>query len=229
MLQLLSLLQTGREWDTSALAARLQVSGRTVRRDAQRLRSLGYDVRSRPGPGAGYRLRPSTKVPPLLFGPDEVSAIITSLLVLDAWAPGNPSVAAARSKLEQVLPPTLRRRAAAVAVSTQVLDEDPAPVDWALVGALADAVANGARVRFDYVDQHGSRSQRTVEPYRHVLRKRHWYLVAYDTGREDWRLFLLDRMHAATVVPGSHRPRSFPFGSIELWLTRDFGRGDRVR
>ncbi|GAA4015943.1 hypothetical protein GCM10022384_69090 [Streptomyces marokkonensis] len=226
-LRLLSLLQTGREWNTSALAARLQVSERTVRRDAQRLRSLGYDVQSRPGPGAGYRLRPSTKIPPLLLSPDEVSTIITSLLVLEAWAPGDPSVTAARSKLEQILPPTLRRRAAATAISTQILHEDPAPVDWALVGTLADAVATGASIRFDYVDQDGRHSQRTVEPYRHLLRQRHWYLVAYDTRREDWRLFRLDRMQAATIIPGSHHPRNFPFDSIELWLASNFGKDDQ--
>ena len=227
-LQLLSLLQTGGEWNTSALAARLQVSERTVRRDASRLRDLGYDVRSRPGPGAGYRLRPSLKIPPLLLSPDEVSTIITSLLVLEAWAPGDPSVTTARSKVEQILPPRLRRRAAATAISTQILHEDPTPVDWALVGTLADAVATGARVSFDYVNQYGRRSLRTVEPYRHVLRQRHWYLVAYDTRREDWRLFRLDRMRAATIIPGSsHHLRDFPFGSIELWLTHNFGKGDQ--
>lgn len=226
-LQLLSLLQTGREWSTSDLSVRLQVSQRSVRRDVQRLRELGYDVQSRPGPGAGYRLRPSMKIPPLLLSPDEISTIITSLLVLEAWAPGDSSISAARSKLEQVLPPNLRQRAAATAISTQILHEEPAPVDWALVGILADAVATGARVRFGYIDQHGSESHRTVEPYRHLLRQRHWYLVGYDTDRDDWRLFRLDRMHAATTIPGPHRSQEFPFDSIVLWLASNFGKGDQ--
>ena len=226
-LRLLSLLQTGREWSADDLSVRLQVSRRSVRRDAQRLRELGYDVQSRPGPGAGYRLRPGMRIPPLLLSPDEISTVITSLLVLEAWAPGDSSVSAARSKLERVLPPSLRQRAAATAISTQILHEDPAPVDWALVGLLADAVATGARVRFGYIDQHSGESQRTVQPYRHLLRQRHWYLVAYDTDRDDWRLFRLDRMHAATIIPGPHPSQEFPFGSIGLWLASNFGKGDQ--
>ena len=198
-----------------------------MRRDVQRLRELGYDVHSPPGPGAGYRLRPSMRIPPLLLSADEISTIITSLLVLEAWAPDDASVSAARSKLEQVLPPGLRRRAAATALSTQILHRDQIPVDWTLVGALADAVATGARVRFEYTDQHGRRSHRTVEPYRHLLRHRHWYVIAYDNDRDDWRLFRLDRMHAVTTVPGSHQPREFPFESIEAWLASNFGKSGR--
>ncbi|WP_416903445.1 helix-turn-helix transcriptional regulator [Micromonospora echinospora] len=223
-LQLLALLRTGRERSTGDLAAHLQVSERTVRRDARRLRDLGYDVTSRPGPGAGYSLRPSMKIPPLLLSADEISAIITSLLVLEALAPDDASVSAARAKLEQSLPPGLRRRAAATALSTQVLHQDPAPVDWALIGVLADAVATGTRLRFDYTDQHGCRSHRTVEPYRHLLRQRHWYVIAYDTGQADWRLFRLDRMQGVARASGPHQPREFPFNSIESWLASDFAK-----
>jgi predicted DNA-binding transcriptional regulator YafY len=223
-LHLLSLLQTGGEWTVPALAERLEVSPRTVRRDAQRLRDLGYDVQSRPGPGAGYRLRPGTKIPPLLLTADEVATIITSLLVLETWTPDDPSASVARSKLEQTLPPALRRRAAATAISTQILREPPAPVDWALVGALSDAVAQGARVAFDYTDQRGQVSARVIEPHRHVLRKRQWYVVGFDIDRDDWRLFRLDRMRSTRLLPGVHAPRDFPFASIEEWLASDFGR-----
>ena len=140
-LHLLSLLQTGGEWSVPDLAARLAVSPRTVRRDAQRLRDLGYDVHSRPGPGAAYRLRPGTRIPPLLLDADDVTTIITGLLILEAWSPEDPAAAVARGKIEQVLPPGLRRRAAATALSTQILRAEPAPAEWAAVGTLADAVA----------------------------------------------------------------------------------------
>lgn len=225
-LRLLSLLQVGGDWSVAALAERLEVSQRTVRRDAQRLRELGYDVQSRPGPGAGYQLRPGTKIPPLLLSADEVATIITSLLVLETWAPDDPSASVARSKLEQTLPPTLRRRAAATAISTQILQESPAPVNWALVGSLSDAVAQGARVGFDYTDQHGRQSARLVEPHRHFLRNRQWYVVGFDIDRGDWRLFRLDRMQSTRILPGAHSPREFPFASIERWLASDFGRVD---
>ncbi|MET3903190.1 WYL domain-containing protein [Paenarthrobacter sp. 4246] len=225
-LELLALLQSGRTWAAHDLAARLRVSTRTVRRDALRLRGMGYDVSSRPGPGALYALRPSMKIPPLLLSADEVSTIITSLLILEAWQPEDATAATARTKLEQVLPGGLQRRAAAVALSTQVLREAPASVDWELVGTIADSVATGARLGFDYTDQHGRRSPRTVEPYRHLLRQQHWYLVAYDVDRDDWRLFRLDRMEASTVSPGPHVRRTFPWNSIEDWLTSDFGVSD---
>lgn len=222
-LQLLALLQTGREWTVCDLSDRLGVSERTVRRDAMRLRDLGYEVRSRPGPGAAYALRPSVKIPPLLLDADEVTTIITSLLVLEAWSPRDASAAAARSKLELTLPPGLRRRAAATALSTQVLREVPAPVDWEVVGIIADAVATEARLEFGYVDQQGHPSRRTVEPYRHLLRDRRWYLIAYDLGRTDWRLFRLDRMQAPATLPGPHRRPAFAWDTVEEWLTSNFG------
>lgn len=226
-LQLLALLQTGREWSVAELSARLEVSERTVRRDARRLRELGYSLRSRPGPGAGYRLQPSVRIPPLLFSQDEISAVIAGLLVLETWDPTDETVAATRAKLEQVLPPSLRQRAAATAMSTQIMIQAPAPVDWALIGVLADAVARGARVEFDYTDQHGRESWRVVEPFQHFLRSERWYLVAFDVVRDDWRLFRLDRIRHASSRTGTHPSREFPFRSIEEWLTSDFGRVSR--
>lgn len=223
-LNLLSLLQTGREWSVSDLASRMQVSERTVRRDAQRLRGMGYDLRSRPGPGAVYRLRPSVKIPPLLFDPDEVSAIIAGLLVLETWAPGDESVATTRAKLDQVLPRSLRQRAAATAMSTQILQDPVEPLDWTLIGVIADAVAASSRVQFHYTDRHGHESLRTVEPFRHFLRRQRWYLVAFDIDREDWRLFRLDRIRDAQGRRETFHPREFPARTIEQWLTTDFGR-----
>lgn len=227
-LHLLSLLQLGGEWGIAELAERMETSPRTIRRDVQRLRDLGYDIDSRPGPGAGYRLRPGTKIPPLLLDADEVTTIITSLLVLETWTPGDPSASVARAKLEQVLPPALRRRATATALSTQILRSDPTPVDWMLVGLLADAVAQGSRISFDYADQHGRETRRTVEPHRHFLRESHWYVVGFDIDRDDWRLFRLDRIRSARTLPGTYTAHDFPFTSIEAWLTSDFGRVDQT-
>ena len=226
-LRLLSLLQTGGEWRVPELAARLEVSARTVRRDAQRLRDLGYDVHSRPGPGAAYRLRPGTRIPPLLLDADEVTTIITALLVLETGDPDDPAPAVARAKLEQTLPPALRRRAAATALSTQILQPETAAVDWALVGTLADAVAQGSRLTFDYTDQHGLETQRVIEPHRHFLRQSHWYVVGFDVDRDDWRLFRLDRIRSARTLPGTHAGHEFPFASIEAWLASDFGRAEQ--
>lgn len=223
-LHLLSLLQTGGEWSVPDLAARLAVSPRTVRRDAQRLRDLGYDVLSRPGPGAAYRLRPGTRIPPLLLDADDVTTIITGLLVLEAWSPEDPAAAVARGKIEQVLPPGLRRRAAATALSTQILRAESVPAEWGAVGTLADAVAQDARVAFTYTDQHDRASERVIAPHRHIFRGGRWYVVGFDIDRDDWRLFRLDRMREVRALPGVFAPREFPFASVEEWLTSDFGR-----
>lgn len=223
-LTLLTLLKSGGEWTAADLAERLGASVRTVRRDAQRLRRLGYTVEARPGPGSAYRLSPGVKVPPLLFTADEVTALVAGLHLIRAWLPEDPVASSALLKLDQVLPRPLRRRAAATDLATEVLQQPGAVVAAATVGVIADAVAEGGRLRFRYVDQHGRPSTRLVEPYRHFLRAGQWYLVAFDADRDDWRTFRLDRITEITPVPGTYQLHEFPDASIEHWLTTDFGR-----
>lgn len=227
-LRLLSLLQSGRAWRAADLAHHLEIGNRTLRRDVSRLRSLGYEILAAPGPGGGYTLVPGVKIPPLLLDADEVSSIVTGLLVLEAGSI-DPAAMAVRTKLEQLLPPRLRRRAAAVAFATQVIGvPTPAP-DWEIVGVLADAVAEGHQVRFTYTDASGCTSDRHVVPYRHVLRRGTWYLIAYDTDRAAWRLFRLDRVQNAVphTLPTRLVVPDFPDTSIENWLATDFGRASR--
>ncbi|MFD7920990.1 helix-turn-helix transcriptional regulator [Streptomyces sp. NPDC059740] len=220
----LTLLQSGGEWTATDLAARLGTSVRTARRDIQRLRRLGYTVEARPGPGSAYRLRPGGRLPPLLFTADEITALVAGLHLIRAWLPEEEVTASALLKLDQVLPRPLRRRAAAIDLATEVLQQPGAVVTAATVGVIADAVAEDGRLRFRYLDRHGRPSTRLVEPYRHFLRAGHWYLVAFDVERDDWRTFRLDRITDISPVAGTHRPRTFPYTSIERWLTSDFGR-----
>ncbi|WP_251021922.1 YafY family protein [Streptomyces sp. ISL-98] len=221
---LLTLLQSGGEWTAADLAERLGTSARTVRRDAQRLRRLGYTVEARPGPGSAYRLSPGVKVPPLLFTADEITALVAGLHLIRAWLPKDAVASSALLKLDQVLPRPLRRRAAATDLATEVLQQPGAMVAAATVGVIADAVAEDGRLRFRYTDQHGRPSTRLVEPYRHFLRAGQWYLVAFDVDRDDWRTFRLDRITDISPVAGTYQPHEFPDVSIERWLTTDFGR-----
>ncbi|GGU06534.1 helix-turn-helix transcriptional regulator [Streptomyces violascens] len=223
-LTMLTLLQSGGEWTAADLAERLGASIRTVRRDAQRLRRLGYTVEARPGPGSAYRLSPGVKVPPMLFSADEITALVAGLHLIRAWLPDDAVAPSALLKLDQILPRPLRRRAAATDLATEVLQQPGAVVAAATVGVIADAVAADGRLRFRYVDQHGRPSTRLVEPHRHCLRAGQWYLVAFDVDRDDWRLFRLDRISGISSVAGAHRPHEFPDESIEHWLTTDFGR-----
>jgi predicted DNA-binding transcriptional regulator YafY len=223
-LRLLALLQSGGDWTAADLAERLGTSVRTVRRDTQRLRRLGYSVGARPGPGSTYRLTPGVDVPPLLFTADEITAVVAGLHLIRAWLPSEAVAASALRKLDQVLPRVLRRRAAATDLATEVLQQPEAGIAPATVGVIADAVAEDGRLRFDYVDQDGQASTRLVEPYRHFLRAGHWYLVAFDVNRDDWRTFRLDRVADLARVPGTYPPHEFPDPSLERWLTTDFGR-----
>lgn len=226
-LELLTLLQAGRKWSAEELSSRLEVAERTVRRDIARLRSLGYDIRSAPGPGGAYRLVPSVRIPPLLLTAEEVSALVAGLLILETEAQ-DAAVVSARSKLEQLLPSTLRKRAIATALATEVVTPSSGTVDWTLLGDVADAVENGNHLRFSYTDQHGRVSVRRVEPFRDVLRGGVWYLVGYDIDRSNWRLFRFDRIVnvASCGVPFGYTSPEFPSMSIQEWLATDFGRID---
>ena len=223
-LALLALLQPGASWPLAELAARLGASPRTVRRDVTRLRRLGYAVQARPGPGSSYRLEPGTVVPPLLFAPDEVTALAAGLSLMRARLPDDDAAARALTKLDQALPPSLRRRVVATTLATEVLDGGGEGVGAADVGLVADAVAEHGRIRFAYVDQHGAASARVVDPHRHVLRAGHWYLIGFDLDRDDWRLFRFDRVTDVQRLPGTFAPREFPAVSTRRWFETDFGR-----
>jgi len=223
-LQLLALLQSRVGWSAEDLAGRLGVSSRTVRRDVDGLRRLGYAVEARPGPGSTYRLVPGVSIPPLLFEPDEITAVVAGLRLVQARLPGDDSVARALAKLDQVLPNKLRRRAAATNLATEVLEDEGPGVAASTVGLVADAVSEGGRVRFSYRDQRGQSSVRRLAPYRHVLRDGRWYLVGYDLDRDDWRTFRFDRVTDIERLPGTSGPLEFPDDSISRWFATDFAR-----
>lgn len=223
-LALLTLLQTGRSWSGADLAARLAVSPRTLRRDVDRLRTLGYAVVTRPGPGGTYRLTGGTAMVPLLFDDDEAIAIVTALAVLGPRLGPDDPAQRALAKLQQNLPARLARRAAAAAAGLEVLPEPTSVVDPAVIGVLADAAAEAGRVRFTYERSDGETSTRTVDPCRQVYGRGHWYLLAWDLDRDDWRVFRLDRITAAQRRPGAFDRRDLPAGTVADYLTSDFGR-----
>ena len=197
LLSLLSLLQMPRTWAGDELARRLRVSRRTIRRDVERLRDLGYPVRTAMGAGGGYRLVAGAAMPPLLLDDEEAVAIAVGLRAAAANAVEGIEDASVRAlaKLEQVLPSQLRRRVAAVSDATVPLPAADGPsVDPTVLALVAAASAEGQRLRFGYVAADGSASRRLVEPCRLVTAGRRWYLVGYDNGQDDWRTFRVDRI-----------------------------------
>jgi predicted DNA-binding transcriptional regulator YafY len=195
LLALLSLLQTPRAWSGSELAERLEVSRRTVRRDVDRLRDLGYPVEGTVGVEGGYRLAAGRQMPPLLLDDDEAVAIAIGLrtVATNAVAGIDQSSVRALAKLEQVMPPRLRSRFAGLAAATGSLNWGEPGVDPELLTSIARAIGSDERLRFRYrADEEESR--REVEPKGLVAMNRRWYLVAWDVDRADWRTFRVDRI-----------------------------------
>jgi len=235
-LRLLSLLQNHRFWSGAELAERLGVSPRTLRRDVDRLRELGYPVTAHPGVDGGYQLAPGAVLPPLVVDDEEAVALAVGLRLATQGAAGaretdargadasgtdhgTMAEAAARAlaKVTQVMPTRLRRRVEAVAAMTESASWDAAragqaaAIDPDVLASAAIACRDAERVRFAYGAASGERTQRHVEPHRLVALDRRWYLVAYDLTRTDWRCFRLDRIIGLPRPTGARfRPRVLP-------------------
>jgi predicted DNA-binding transcriptional regulator YafY len=212
LLELLSLLQGRRDWPGNELAGRLEVSGRTVRRDMERLRQLGYPVESLTGPAGGYRLRAGSAMPPLLLDDDEAIAIAVGLRTAAGTSVTGIEETAIRAlvKLEQVLPAHLRRRVAALGSTTFTLPVPGPTVDPQHLAVIAPACRDSECLRFAYRARDGTESRREVEPHSLVNRGRRWYLVAWDRRREDWRTFRIDRLAKPASTGVRFTPRKLP-------------------
>jgi predicted DNA-binding transcriptional regulator YafY len=213
LLELLSLLQARRDWSGSELADRLEVSRRTIRRDVERLRDLGYPVESFTGPAGGYRLRAGTAMPPLLLDDDEAIAIAVGLRTAARASVTGIEETAVRAlvKLEQVLPTHLRRRVRALSSATIAPPAVGGPtVDPQHLTVIAAACRDTERLRFAYRSREGADSRREVEPHSLVNFGRRWYLVAWDRRREDWRTFRVDRLARPASSGIRFTPRRLP-------------------
>jgi predicted DNA-binding transcriptional regulator YafY len=212
LLQLLSLLQARRDWPGNELAERLEVSGRTIRRDIERLRQLGYPVESLTGPGGGYRLRAGSAMPPLILDDDEAIAIAVGLRTAAGTSVAGIEETAVRAlvKLEQVLPAHLRRRVGALGRATLTLPVPGPTVDPQHLTVIAAACRDSECLRFGYRARDGVESRREVEPHSLVNRGRRWYLLAWDRAREDWRTFRIDRLRRPESTGVRFTPRRLP-------------------
>jgi predicted DNA-binding transcriptional regulator YafY len=220
MLQLLSLLQTHRYWPGAELAGRLEVSDRTLRRDVDRLRGLGYPVHAARGAAGGYQLEAGAAMPPLLLDDEEAVAIVVGLQAAAGGMVAGIEETSVRalSKVVQVMPPRLRRRVDALAsYSVPAVFSNPSgpsgpTIDAQVLATLAQACRDDERVRFGYRTRDGEAMERSVEPHRLVTVGRRWYLVGWDLTRHDWRSFRLDRMSGASLTGIRFRQRELPGG-----------------
>ncbi len=212
LLELLSLLQARRDWPGAELAERLEVSGRTIRRDVERLRGLGYPVESLSGPAGGYRLRAGTAMPPLLLDEDEAIAIAVGLRTAARASVAGIEETSVRAlvKLEQVLPAHLRRRVGALGSATIAPPVTGPTVDPQHLTVIATTCRDSECLRFAYRSRDGSDTRREVEPHSLVNLGRRWYLVAWDRRRDDWRTFRVDRLDRPAATGPTFTPRELP-------------------
>lgn len=233
LLALLSLLQAPRAWSGAELADRLEVSRRTIRRDVDRLRDLGYQVDGTVGADGGYHLVPGSAVPPLLLDDDEAVAIVIGLRAAAGNTVAGIDDAAIRAlaKLEQVLPARLRSRFAGLSSATVPLTWEEPTVDPEVLTAVGRAISAGARLRFVYRAPDGTETRRSVEPNRLVVLGRRWYVVAWDEDRDDWRTFRADRVHEpwSTGRPGPRRELPGGMDAADFVMERQLAQAPTYR
>ncbi|RFA16240.1 transcriptional regulator [Subtercola boreus] len=230
LLNLLSLLQARRDWPGALLAERLEISHRTVRRDVDRLREMGYSIRATMGPDGGYRLDAGTELPPLLFDDDQVIALAVALQSATVTGAGIEEAALrALTTVRQVMPSRLRHRLDALrfeVILSRPVDSVPATVSPELLIALSTATRAREVLRFDYLnvreDPAAPRPPRRVEPHHLVSSQGRWYLVAWDLDRNDWRLFRADRITLRTPNGPRFEPRAIPGGDVGEYVAARF-------
>jgi predicted DNA-binding transcriptional regulator YafY len=212
LLRLLSLLQARRDWTSTELATRLGVTTRTVRNDVDRLRRLGYPIEARPGVAGGYRLGAGGALPPLLLDDEEAVAVAIGLRTAASGSIAGIEETSVRAlaKLQQVLPSRLRHRISAFQASTLPMPAHGPRVDPDVLTLVASACRDHERLRFDYRAHSGASSRRAVEPYRLVNDRGRWYLVAWDTDRDAWRTFRVDRIEPRSPTGPRFKPRALP-------------------
>ncbi len=214
VLQLLGLLQSRRVWTGEELADRLGVTTRSVRRDVERLRDLGYPVHASKGHGGGYQLGAGAALPPLLLDPDEAVAMAVCLRLAAGGSVAGVGESALRalSKLDQVMPSRLRSQVSAVHDATVTLtsNSSDSPVEPDVLMTLARACRDREHVSTAYLDRSGAVSERRLEPYQLVTTGRRWYLLAYDRDRQDWRSLRLDRMSDVAARGSTFTAREAP-------------------
>src|SRR5450755_888722 len=237
LLALLSLRQARRDWPGALLAERLDVSPRTVRRDVDRLRELGYPIAAFKGPGGGYRLDAGAELPPLLFDDEQAVALAIALQIATTAGAGIEEAAArALNTVRQVMPARLRRRIDTLQVTAV---ERPATrpnpqADSGVLMALSAAVHAREVLRFDYIpaslpgsDDNGVQTPpRRVQPHHLVTWGGRWYLVGWDLDRDDWRTFRADRITPCTPTGPRFTPRELPGGEVAAFVASRFRGSD---
>ncbi|OMI33152.1 helix-turn-helix transcriptional regulator [Streptomyces sparsogenes] len=232
LLALLSLLQTPRNWSGDDLAERLDVTPRTVRRDIDRLRELGYPIRAFKGPSGGYRMGTGSQLPPLRFDDDQAVALALALQSAATSPAIGEDAARALSTIRQVMPSRLRQRVDMLQITaiTSPGAGNASPVGTQLLMEVSRVIHAREELRFDYRhDPTGpagpagpAEHPRRTQPHHLVTWRGHWYLIAWDLDRADWRVFRADRIRPRTPTGPRFTPRHLPGDGVAAFVTGRF-------
>jgi predicted DNA-binding transcriptional regulator YafY len=231
LLRLLSLFQGRRYWSGHDLSDRLEVTPRTLRRDVDKLRSLGYPIHSSAGVEGGYQLGAGSEMPPLLLDDEEAVAVALGVRSAAAGAIRGIEEASLRAltKIEQILPPRLARRVSAMQSMIVTAGGARVRIDARILSTIASACRDRELLKFRYRDYGGTASTREIEPYRLVHTWRGWYLVAYDSARRDWRTFRVDRIQPGITTGSRFEPRPLPSKDLVGYVAQGIRRAPPCR
>ena len=226
LLSILELLQARGRVSGPELAARLEVSPRSVRRYITMLQDMGIPVEGERGRYGRYRLRPGYKLPPLMFSDDEAVAITVGLLLVrrSGGLVDAATTEGALAKVDRVLPEAVRGRVVALQDTLQFEPRPagpcaaPVPVAEQLA-VLSQGVKERRRVRLSY-DRGGGVTERALDPYAVVQRGPHWHVVGYCHLRGAVRIFRVDRITQIALQGETFRPPE-PFDASD-YLDRAF-------
>ncbi|MGY0231205.1 helix-turn-helix transcriptional regulator [Longispora urticae] len=205
VLAFLELLQGQPGLGGTALAARLEVDPRTIRRYADQLRDLGIPVEAARGRYGGYRLRPGYKLPPLMFTDAEATAVVVGLIASRQLGLAVGDAESALGKVQRVLPVALRDRTRAVAdtLAFTLPASAGAPPDATVLLTVASGAREHRRVLLRYVSWRGEETDRELDPYGMVFHSGRWYVAGFDHRRSEVRTFRIDRVVSARLAAQS--------------------------
>lgn len=238
LLTLLSLLGARSQWSGTELAQRLAVSTRTLRRDIDSLRELGYPVHSVKGPEGGYELGTGSRLPPLLFDNEQAIAVAIALQTAPITVSGiDDALARASTNIKDMMPARLRAEVDAMHLTAirNPWEFSAPPIAADILKAVGYAVRNNHLLRFDYLTPKGHRPQpddpdftppERVEPHHLVMWAGRWYLVAYQLATPAWGIYRLDRMHTPSTTGISFSRRELPTPNVARFVMTSYDRGD---
>lgn len=237
-LRLLSSLHADHRRNARELAAELGVSERTVRRDVQTLRELGYPIDSGAGPHATYRLGTGGRLPPLLIDAEQAVAISLALQTSPTSILGlRDATDRALGSLAQIMDASLTAQVEATRITfiANYWDFSAPPLDPSLLATVGDAMRRRQPLRIEVLGPGGRRPHprdpdftppRTVEPHHVALWAGRWYLVAYEPAASAWKVLRIDRLHITTAGGRPVPPRELPAASVRDLIMDEPDRGD---